>query len=147
MRVDISTYKHPKAMMLINKADYDYVKSVCTGKIWATKMGNVLYAQCTVDGKCKLVHSILMGTDRIVDHKNRNGLDNRRCNLRQVSNAQNIWNSKVYSTNKSGYRGVSKHKDKWIAQICTNKVKRHLGTFGTPKEASIAYEEAASVRA
>ncbi len=54
----------------------------------------------------------------------------------QTRNTRKIW-----KTNKSGYRGVSatpKSKT-WRAQITVNRKAIHLGTFKTPKEASVAY--------
>ncbi|GAH20073.1 unnamed protein product, partial [marine sediment metagenome] len=41
-----------------------------------------------------------------IDHINRDGLDNRKCNLRPCTNSQNQKNSKLRKDNKSGLRGV-----------------------------------------
>lgn len=98
----------------------------------------------------KYLHQLIMGKPKkgyVIDHVNRNKLDNRRSNLRickQSGNAQN-------KTSTSGYKGVhfSKHNSKnstgkvWVAQITSNYKTTHLGTFRTPEEAAKVYNQAA----
>lgn len=77
-----------------------------------------------------------------VDHKNSDKLDNRRCNLRLVTNQQNSWNKpKAYKGSKSGYKGVAYNKrdDNWRAVLSLNGVRHELGRFKTPLEAHKAY--------
>lgn len=76
-----------------------------------------------------------------VDHINRNGLDNRKNNLRICTLQENRRNKKLYKNNKSGHRGVwfFKHKtcnyQKWMAYI-THKGKRiFLGHFDNKEDA------------
>lgn len=80
-----------------------------------------------------------------VDHINHNKIDNRKSNLRICSNAENMRNKRLISTNKSGYKGVcwNKIKKKWISQIKVNQTQMYLGTFADKKEAAQAYNEAA----
>ncbi len=79
------------------------------------------------------------------DHINGNGLDNRRENLREVTRSQNAMNVKYYSTNVSGYKGVShiKKHGKYRAAIGLNGDIIYLGEFDTPEQAHKAYCEAA----
>lgn len=79
-----------------------------------------------------------------IDHIDRNGLNNRKQNLRVVSVSENIRNSRLYETNKSGLMGVSWYKPlkKWRAQIRENGEKRHLGYYECKNEASTAYQNA-----
>lgn len=81
----------------------------------------------------------------IVDHIDRDGLNNRRENLRLATRSENGRNQKCRSDNTSGYKGVHWHKGtrKWIAQIRLNGKAKHLGLFKTPEEAHVAYQEAA----
>lgn len=67
------------------------------------------------------------------DHINRNKLDNRRCNLRNVTKSVNRLNAKVQRNNKSGVNGVSwdKKMSKWVAK----KSGQYLGAFVTIEEA------------
>lgn len=78
-----------------------------------------------------------------IDHKNLNPSDNRLCNLRAVTHAQNNWNQKERSNNSSGHRGVSKSGKKWRAYITVNKSGQiHLGRFSKMKDAINARLEA-----
>ncbi len=86
-----------------------------------------------------------MGLDTInlfVDHINRNKLDNRRSNLRSATWSQNNANSNK-PRNKTGYKGVYPSKKRWYANIQVNKVPIYIGSFKTPIEAALAYDEAA----
>ncbi len=79
-----------------------------------------------------------------VDHINGDGLDNRLINLRLSTPAENGRNSKRYSTNSSGYKGVKPSKDgKFEAAICINRRIVYLGKHPTPQDAHAAYCEAA----
>jgi hypothetical protein len=80
-----------------------------------------------------------------VDHKNRNGLDNRRENLRLASRLQNVRNRSIPGNNGSGYKGVSwdKRIEKWYAYITFNYKMKALGRFADIKDAARAYNRAA----
>lgn len=78
----------------------------------------------------------------LIDHKNQNKSDNRIENLEDSSRSKNALNSKLWATNTSGYRGVSKHtkNSSWIAQTWVNGKKFHVGSFATPKKAHDAVQ-------
>lgn len=80
-----------------------------------------------------------------IDHKNGNGLDNRRENLRFCTQSQNAMNSKIPKSNKTGYKGVSYIKRDRIyqAHIKANGKAINLGSFHDPVEAAKVYDEAA----
>lgn len=80
-----------------------------------------------------------------VDHINKNTLDNRKVNLRICTHQQNIFNSKISSQNRSGYKGVSwcAWKKRWRAGIRVNGKEMTLGFFEDRIEAAIAYNQAA----
>lgn len=80
-----------------------------------------------------------------VDHVNGDTLDNRRSNLRVVTQAENQQNRGKRYSNKSGYKGVSWHEQrrKWAASIKVNKERLFLGLHDTPEAAYAAYCEAA----
>jgi hypothetical protein len=82
----------------------------------------------------------------IVDHKNRNGLDNRKANLHFVSRRENALNcTKRGRTGASKYRGVcrDKKRGKWRAYIHEVLKPKHLGYFDSEEEAARAHDEAA----
>ena len=80
-----------------------------------------------------------------VDHKNGIVTDNKWSNLRKATPSQQRVNTKLYSNNTSGFRGVyfSRRTAKWCASIAINRRSRHLGSFETARAASAAYERAA----
>ena len=79
-----------------------------------------------------------------VDHRNRNGFDNRRRNLRYATASQNNANKPKRSLNTSGYKGVFWHKGagKWMSQIGFKKRRYYLGLFASKREAARAYDQA-----
>lgn len=76
-----------------------------------------------------------------VDHRDGNGLNNRRNNLRESTKAQNQQNSRIRRNNTSGFKGVcwDKASGKWMASIKANGKRRTLGRFTTPDVAHAAY--------
>jgi hypothetical protein len=89
-----------------------------------------------------LMHRVIMKPpdDMQVDHINGNRLDNRRCNLRIVTNQQNQWNQ----TRAKGY-SWHRNKNKWQARIVKNKKTIYLGLFDNEQEARQAYLEAKEI--
>lgn len=76
------------------------------------------------------------------DHINHDPVDNRRENLRIVSNRQNQQNQKNKKSSK--YPGVYWYKQdkKWRAKIKLNGKSKHLGSFIDERDAAMAYERA-----
>jgi len=71
---------------------------------------------------------------KLVDHKNRNSLDNRICNLREASHAQNAFNA-ICGYGKNKTRGITKFRNKYIAYTKINKKVIRFGAFDNIKEA------------
>jgi hypothetical protein len=91
------------------------------------------------------LHRLLMGFPSCdVDHRDRDGLNNCRRNLRLATKSQNAANSKT-RLGISGRKGVCRHKNtiRWVARIRLGGRKTHLGVFNTQKEAAEAYNAAA----
>lgn len=80
----------------------------------------------------------------VIDHINGDRADNRLCNLREVTQAQNVLNCRVRKHNKLGLKGVKKWGTGFAAQIRKDGVKYHLGRFDTPEEAQAAYARASA---
>ena len=83
--------------------------------------------------------------ESLIDHVNRNKLDNRRENLRIVTDAQNRANSGPCANTTSIYKGVSfVSKDKvWRVEIIVDGKRTSLGRFQLESEAALAYDQAA----
>lgn len=84
-------------------------------------------------------HLMLLGTKEglVVDHINRNKLDNRRENLRFVTQHVNSINKGMNKNNTSGYTGVKfiKGTKQWSASIMFNYKYIYLGRYATKEEA------------
>lgn len=78
-----------------------------------------------------------------VDHINNNPLDNRKINLRICNRSQNLINRRLLGFNTSGFRGVSKFRNKWQAYINYDRKRIHLGHFENKTDAAKAYNIAA----
>jgi hypothetical protein len=82
---------------------------------------------------------------KIIDHIDGNKLNNKISNLREVSYAENMYNSKIRSDNKSGVRCVSWNKkhQKWEVRV---KIDGKLKNYGYYKELDDAAKVAEKVR-
>jgi hypothetical protein len=78
-----------------------------------------------------------------VDHINSVKTDNRICNLRLATRAQNMRNMGLRRSNTSGFKGAWKHGKRWKSVIMVDRRRIHLGCFDTPEEAHAAYCDAA----
>lgn len=80
-----------------------------------------------------------------VDHRDGNGLNNQKENLRVCTASQNRMNEGIRKDSTSGYRGVHwvKGKKKWKAVIVRNRKFYQLGYFPTKELGAAAYNEAA----
>ena len=85
----------------------------------------------------------------LIDHINGIGSDNRICNLREATNAQNMQapNVRLMSNNKSGHAGVTFHKDRqeWRATICVQQKRIFIGRFDTMEAAAEARAKAKKI--
>lgn len=79
-----------------------------------------------------------------VDHIDRNPYNNRPSNLRLVTRTQNMANTTKRRNNSTGYKGVSRARNSYAAEIMVGGVKRRLGYFCTAEDAARAYDLAAS---
>jgi hypothetical protein len=89
------------------------------------------------------MHRLIFGGT--CDHINRNGLDNRRANLRAATPAQQMQNQSLRSSNTSGFRGVSwqSRVGKWRASVHQNGKPIYLGYFTDKEQAAKIRDEAA----
>lgn len=125
-----------------DKEDYETIKDYPWHKAAKT---DYMYAHVRINGKRPfvLMHRLIMNAPKgmFVDHigGNETRNDNRRCNLRLVTPAQNIWNVKPP---RDCEKGVRFHYGKWESVIRANKNTIYLGTFNTYEEAAKARQDA-----
>lgn len=118
--------------------DYETIKEHC----WFEHIrGDGYHELVTKDRKTKKnvsMHAIL--GCKHYDHKDRNTLNNRKCNLRKATVIENNRNKSISKNNTSGIIGVSFNKESgmWHAQIGINKSKIHLGLFADKTDAIVA---------
>jgi hypothetical protein len=134
---------------LVDAEDYEYLSQ------WGWYKDGTGYASMSIteDGKQRIyfLHRVIMVrvcdiTGKVIDHINGDRLDNRKENLRAVSNAENLQN--VHNKRKgcsSKYFGVwyDKGRQNWYAHIMKNYRKYYIGRFDTELEAAIAYNKKA----
>lgn len=135
---------------IVDEADY---ARVSPHKWSASVMGNQVYA---VRGTSKkfpprrtiLLHRFLLDAPVgvLVDHRDGNGLNCQRSNLRLCSKSENMRNRKHPKQNTSGYKGVcwDKRRQKWMARIVVDQRGKHIGRYDSLIEAARAYDEAAN---
>jgi hypothetical protein len=78
-----------------------------------------------------------------IDHKNQNGLDNRMCNLRPITDSANSHNRKKQANTLSIYKGVypKKHNksNPYLARLTKDGKEYHLGYYNNELQAAYAY--------
>lgn len=93
------------------------------------------------------MHQVVAGWQRdsglVVDHKDRDKLNNQRSNLRLVTNSVNLHNRGINSNNSSGHKGVywDAERSKWNACCYVNRKKVRVGRYDDIEEAVIALQE------
>ncbi len=142
----------------VDNKDYEYLNQFK----WQFKIGRgktTGYAARTeylgkVDGKYKtrtvLMHKeIMCSPDHDIDHRDGDGLNNQRSNLRLATPSQNAMNKGKQTFKKgrpsSKYKGVYWHSrdGHWVAGINVGKKRIEIGIFCTEIDAAMAYDEMA----
>ncbi|MCK4499730.1 HNH endonuclease, partial [Candidatus Babeliales bacterium] len=139
----------------VSDCDYDEIIGMGKWQLSKQKKSITMYAIRSIQagGKTKAgwykkktirMHHVVMPPKEgfVIDHINRDGLDNRRENLRYVSKSQNQANRAVNRGKKlSKYKGVTRYRDSggWGSLICLDKKLNFLGVYKTEEDAARAY--------
>lgn len=111
------------------------------GKIHTNKSGS--YIRLRFDYEFYYAHVIIFAmvtgqwAKNQIDHRDNDGLNNVWLNLREASASQNAVNRR-YKTS-TGYRGVTKKRNRFHAQITVNGIYTYLGSYASPEEAHAVY--------
>lgn len=138
----------------VDDADFDFLNK---WKWYADKLGDTFYAKRRINlkrekGKPQRGTSIYMHREilelkkgEIGDHRDGNGLNNQRDNLRKCTHGQNMVNQKSQKNSSSKYLGVSwdSTREKWTVHVCKNYKVYSPGRFDNEKEAALAYNKKA----
>jgi len=128
-------------IMLVDDCDYAFVEPFHWIYAHSTNTG---YAQASIGGNIVGAHRYILGyPNSCIDHIDGNGLNNQRSNLRVCSWAQNAQHCHKRADNQSGYRGVSKQRNGWVANIRHDGIKHYLGYYHSAILAALVYDEAA----
>lgn len=135
---------------LVDDEDFDRLNQF---KWYAMRDGCTFYAARGVGGRknkaTEWMHRVIMNTpvEMDTDHKDGDGLNNQKHNLRNCTRSQNLANKKSRPGSVSKYIGVhkgnNKKKEFWRAQLRKNGKSIHVGCFATEEQAALAYNEKA----
>lgn len=117
----------------------DYYKFIVGNTVKVGRHGYVTVS------RVGMLHRAIMGISDpkiLVDHKDRNKLNNLSSNLRPANKSTNAMNRGKPKSNTSGYKGVSWNREKglWDADIQLDNKQKFLGRYDTPEEAALAYD-------
>ena len=120
--------------------DFEQIKRYC----W--RQGTYGYVVATIkSGKAPVkMHRYVLGLhkgDPMVDHKNRNKMDNRKENLRFATKSTNAMNRRANKDSRTGHKGVYKYGSRYHAYIKIDQKAYNLGSFSSLQEAVNARRE------
>jgi len=142
----IYSKKYGKKEVLLDLEDWDKIKEYRWNVI-KNHNTDIFYATTNIKigGKWKMVqmHRFIMNAPKgkIIDHFDKNSLNNQKKNLRICTYIENNRNARLRKDNKTGYRGVHycKKSKKYKAQLSLIGRKIYLGLFISPEKAYEAY--------
>ena len=133
---------------LVDDEDGDLVRRYTWHAVTAKRHG-LQYARTNVPKSgggytSRYMHAIIFPASLgfVIDHKNGNGLDNRRANMRHLRRGQNAWNLRP-RPNRTGYTNVQRLKSgRYRARLSVGGYRVQIGIYATPEEAAEAAADA-----
>lgn len=109
-------------------------------KKWRYWKGNICTGDLQITRLPYFILNISPRKGKVIDHKNSNPLDNRKSNLRLVTQNENLLNRRILSNNTSEFAGVwyDNKRHRWAAEIKRDGIKCFLGRHLTRPEAVYA---------
>ncbi len=134
---------------LVDDEDYEYLNQFRwhahkSKRTWSVRRNiSIGHSKGTV----LCMHIVLMSPPKgfEIDHKDHNGLNNQKHNLRCCLNKQNVRNMRIPIDNSTGFKGVCSRKQREHKELKYSAyIQRiHLGHFKTKEEAALAYNKKA----
>lgn len=129
-------------LCVVDREDLDIVSEY---PWYRSRTSNQVYTKNSKQGLVSMSRLIMGVTDDLsvlVDHKDRDPLNNTRKNLRLCTSSQNNCNKRALAKSSSVYKGVSidKVNNKWRSQITLYGKNYNLGRFDCEIEAAKAYD-------
>jgi len=127
---------------IIDEEDFERVSEYN----WSCKKGyNTLYAETSINRKTIKLHRFVLNiydSKTQVDHKNHNGLNCMKVNLREATQSQNSMNQQPQVGRFSKYKGVhwNSNNKNFVARIQLNSKRIHIGVFQNEIDAAKAYD-------
>lgn len=128
---------------LVDDEDYDYLSQFkwyyqngyAVGRAGEPPIGKI---------RCQGMHRYIMQAKKgqNIDHKDRDGLNNQKSNLRFATYSQNSMNRPAQYT-ESGYKGVCWTSGRWVTQVYIRRKVIHRSRHTDLMEAVKTYDEVA----
>lgn len=154
----VESQKHGTQHILVDDDDYELVSRHTWHVVVSGNTKKTYYAKTNLprdkNGKRRspmCMHRLIMkcepGDGKIIDHKDGDGLNNTKENLRFATQSQNQMNKGKTNRSKTGYLGVYDCGDsttnKYIARVNKDGVRHHVGRFSCKIEAAKARDKMA----
>lgn len=132
-------YTNKNEAFLFDIEDYDLIKDYCW-YIDAKGYVSTKYGEGHIKLHQLIMRDVSLPNGYVIDHIDRNKLNNSKSNLRILSFRENVINKDAPKNNTSGIIGVhwSNNNKRWIAQITVNSKKIYLGSFIDKHDAIVA---------
>lgn len=146
-KIIVESKKHGTKEILVDDEDFEPLSKIRWNVV---DHSHTFYARAhkTINGKHSKIymHRHLLnahGRTNVVDHKDHNGLNNQKDNIRICTQSENLKNRTPRKNGSSKYLGVGRHYKTWRAFIMVDGKYKSLGVFDTEECAAAAYDEAA----
>lgn len=146
----IKSKKFGEKTVLFDDEDYNIVTQY---KTWILhKRNDTFYVYAQINCKSKrmkiYMHRLVMHFPerKDVDHKDGDGLNNQKLNLRAATRSQNLSNQKIRPKNTTGFKGVNfdRRTNNYFALLLVNRKRKTKCGFTNPIDAAKAYNELAA---